>query len=101
MNWQPIETAPIDHEDILLWTPSGMLVGYCYVRDKWHASGVKASHEDCDVELYEAPTHWMPLPSDPSAPRANPFSVDHCGEGGCCYYGQKRPSTCDCSARVV
>lgn len=65
MNWQPIETAPLDRTDVLLWTPSGQLVGYTYDRRKWYASGVKASHFDCDVELYEAPTHWMPQPPDP------------------------------------
>jgi hypothetical protein len=65
MNWQPIDTAPIDRTDVLLWTPSGQLVGYTYDRRKWYASGVKASHEDCDVELYEQPTHWMPQPPDP------------------------------------
>ena len=62
--WRPIETAP-EGEDILLWTPSGQLVGYQWKRGRWHASGVKASHEDCDVALFEAPTHWMPKPADP------------------------------------
>lgn len=62
--WRPIETAP-EGEDILLWTPSGQLVGYQWKRGLWHASGVKASHEDCDVELFEAPTHWVPKPADP------------------------------------
>ena len=65
MNWQPIDTAPIDRTDVLLWTPSGQLVGHTYDRRKWYASGVKASDWECDVELYEAPTHWMPLPPDP------------------------------------
>lgn len=89
MNWQPIETAPIDREDVLLWTPSGMLVGYRYIADKWHASGVKASDEGCDVELYEAPTYWMPLPEDPGTRK--------CLEGDCHYYGQTRATTCVCA----
>ena len=65
MNWQPIETCPIDRDDVLLWTPSGQLVGYTYDRKRWYASGVKASDEGCDVELFEPPTHWMPTPPDP------------------------------------
>ena len=66
MNWQPIETAPLERTDVLLWTPSGQLVGYQYIRGMWNASGVKASERECDVELFEAPTHWMPLPADPA-----------------------------------
>ena len=62
MNWSPIDTEPIDGKDVLLWTESGQLVSYTYDRCKLYACGVKASHEDCDVELYEAPTHWMPIP---------------------------------------
>lgn len=65
MTWQPIETAPTDGTDVLLWTPSGQLVGYTYDRRKWYASAVKASHEDCDVELYEPPTFWTPQLPDP------------------------------------
>lgn len=83
MNWQPIETAPVDRGDVLLWTPSGMLVGYCYVRGKWHPSGVKASDEGCDVELYEAPTHWMPLPVCPECDRQRPtFGRTYCSQCG-------------------
>ncbi len=64
MEWQSIETAPL-REDVILWTPSGQLVGYTDDRRKWYPCGVKASHWDCDVELFEAPTHWMPQPAAP------------------------------------
>lgn len=69
MNWQPIETAPLERTDVLLWTPSGQLVGYQYISGMWNASGVKASERECDVELFEKPTHWMPVPEDPVAKR--------------------------------
>jgi hypothetical protein len=63
IDWKPIESAPKDESDVLLWFPEPMLpktsVGF------W-------SEEDCDwyelecdshslTELYGNPTHWTEL----------------------------------------
>lgn len=77
--WQPISTAPTDREDVLLWTPSGMLVGYTYDGVKWYPAGVKSSDDGSDVELFESPTHWAPLPADPLG-SVSTLGVEHNGE---------------------
>ena len=58
MKWQPIETAPMDGEVILI-----------YLDGNWIASSrwVKTPNGKCwDFGLSKAePTHWMPLPEPP------------------------------------
>jgi hypothetical protein len=60
MNWQPIETAPNDMGEILL---------YC-LPDKQYgigeAYGSASMFETWDGSMF-TPTHWMPLPEPPSA----------------------------------
>jgi hypothetical protein len=75
-NWQPIETAPKNGTDILLFYP-------CYNRKIWIGSYNKNQHfrngklesesEGWSIEkpLLSSlkscnPTHWMPLPSVPN-----------------------------------
>lgn len=77
--WQPIETAPKDGTEILVWCKSG---GVARVRwnsyrhdgmdwqdwemraDRWHAA-----HDPVGDQLYATvASHWMPLPSPPSSP---------------------------------
>ncbi|MEO0943239.1 MAG: DUF551 domain-containing protein [Pseudomonadota bacterium] len=69
MEWQPIETAPKDGTEVILfywWYIDGGLVtaGYWHpVFDDvkggfWYADLVNAGAAD--------PTHWMPLPEPPS-----------------------------------
>lgn len=69
--WQPIETAPKDGADILLaitfddGSETAMTVAsWCDVTARWRDAGDIGLGGMCDVE----PTHWMPLPSGPSAP---------------------------------
>jgi len=62
--WQPIETAPKDGTEIIVWWPE---IGHPYItkwtrfingnlyRDGWH----------CGIWEVERPTHWMPLPKPP------------------------------------
>jgi len=79
MDWQPIETAPKDGTEILGYGP---WAGEC--------GGVHAGAEVCTIQwknghtdyrgyewevthsdmygVWQAPTHWMPMPSPPGEP---------------------------------
>lgn len=82
MEWQPIETAPKDGEEIIgvfcndygyqdkptVYGPWTM----CFVRGKWMASWEGASvieYESYAGTTYKEtpinPTHWMPMPTPP------------------------------------
>lgn len=74
--WQPIATAPKSSRAILV---------FCSDRRNTYAVSWDASEEiwrhfggGCS-ELQERPTHWQPLPADPTAPaqQAAPSVVDH------------------------
>lgn len=59
MQWQPIETAPRDGENVLLADESGsMIVGFWNNRtNAW---------DDGDYRSFMTwPTHWMPMPKPP------------------------------------
>ena len=63
MEWQPIESAPID-TPILVWTKesfrdNGKLVHVCV--EEW--DGKKLS---CEFIMDYKATHWMPLPEAPN-----------------------------------
>jgi hypothetical protein len=55
MNWQPIETAPKDGTDVLLWC--GWAITGLYHDGQWRT-------EDKRAPIYMA-THWIPLPEPP------------------------------------
>lgn len=74
MEWQPIETAPRDGTDVLLFVPwkgkDVMAVGWWAQAIGGHwclAGGVEI---DTDIFDYADPTYWMPLPDPPIAPAA-------------------------------
>jgi hypothetical protein len=62
VKWQPIETAPKDEKDVLVWAGGRMKIA-CW------------SNEDRDIDLREGwftnngwrthPTHWQPAPAAP------------------------------------
>lgn len=54
--WRPIERAPRDGTEILLWDGICVSVGYCYADsyNTWFSSGNVID-----------PTHWLPLPPFP------------------------------------
>ena len=58
--WQPIETAPKDETQILLWFPEmeARHTGY-WDGEQWRIDYAEGDHSDWVV------THWMPLPPPP------------------------------------
>lgn len=54
--WQPIETAPKDAHEILVYEDGEMSITY------WNKY---AECWDYDVVCDSKPTHWMPLPEPP------------------------------------
>lgn len=63
MVWQPIETAPEDIGDIMVWQPSTneCFIAFLNELGKWQY-GICGTTYIC---LKDAPTHWMPLPKPP------------------------------------
>lgn len=57
--WLPIETAPKDGTEILLFSTRSQACGY-FERD---GSFWRDTNEG--FKLIESPTHWMPLPATP------------------------------------
>lgn len=84
MNWRPIETAPRDGTQVLLWAEAwimtwGIQIGL-FENGEWHTSEGNVgdndedfdpsaeidSDEDFDEDANLGPTHWMPLPPSPA-----------------------------------
>ncbi len=59
--WQPIETAPKDDAEVLLWIPEeeGVEIGF------WRSDA--GAWDTYQGWLKATPTHWMPLPTPPAA----------------------------------
>ncbi len=65
MQWQPIETAPKDGEEI--WAFNGEQARMFWLEGDGYALWCWADPllSECDPSP-EPPTHWMPLPPPPS-----------------------------------
>lgn len=65
MQWQPIETAPKDGDEILAWNPYGAVVASW---QKWPntAGGYWSTGCGCENDRAVKVTHWMPLPEPPN-----------------------------------
>jgi hypothetical protein len=57
MTWHPIETAPKDGTEVLLWKDRRIVGG------SWNSGG--AMHMPHWMGGIFDPTHWMPLPAPP------------------------------------
>lgn len=72
--WQPIETAPKDGRDILVWMPLGDGRGNPTVAVvDWYVANGESHWRIAEgvfgpLALDFPPTHWMPLPEPPTAP---------------------------------
>jgi hypothetical protein len=65
--WQPIESAPRDGTNILVWWPAQM---HCPVTahwntGKWSDAGIGWKLTGWGMAMQTEPTHWMPLPLPP------------------------------------
>lgn len=63
MTWQPIETAPKDGTEILLYV--GIMkhdYAVAHWNERYWQMGV---HQDRFYSEFGQPTHWMPLPEAP------------------------------------
>lgn len=59
--WRPIESAPKDGRQCLLYYGPGECAAGVYSRsDNWWDTGNERQ------DPYRAPTHWMPLPATPT-----------------------------------
>jgi len=56
--WQPIETAPRDESEVLVWDGSKIRTAYFWGGSWW-------SHGDDGSDFFVYPTHWQHLPSPP------------------------------------
>ncbi len=64
--WQPIETAPKDGTEILVYVEGDMTVAHwcAYISTpQWRDAGDMGLSGMTDVE----PSHWMPLPEAPTS----------------------------------
>ncbi len=55
--WQPIETAPKDGSEVLVWGTSHVYLAWFENGEWW------ISHR---AHVHAPVTHWMPLPAPPS-----------------------------------
>ena len=68
-DWQPIETAPKDGTEVLLWTDEYPRVVSASYREFGEWEGWTFTDEalaDIQPEGPREPSHWMPLPPPPS-----------------------------------
>tara|TARA_R110000822_G_C14902790_1_gene449209 strand:+ start:211 stop:399 length:189 start_codon:yes stop_codon:yes gene_type:complete len=60
MEWQPIETAPKDKTQVLVWRQYEYSYDHLLFGIDWFEGG-----EWQKSRKYMQPTHWMPLPEPP------------------------------------
>jgi len=78
MEWQPIETAPKDGADVLVFYQAA---GVAFAHIAYWDDGTETDPDDVGwwfyrsslgremLEGYFTPTHWMPLPAPPELPQ--------------------------------
>lgn len=64
-DWQPIETAPLDGTQIMLWSSvNGAIIAQWSPRPAFWDTGFASEMDGDPIEVID-PTHWMPLPKPP------------------------------------
>lgn len=78
--WQPIETAPKDMRNILLFVPGSRIGSFQEEADEIYIGFRKGDGwlQWPDNYCYvPKPSHWMPLPANPAKYRPEPSSINH------------------------
>lgn len=57
INWQPISTAPLNGDYILVYDGFDIWKAF-YMRRKWYCDSVDHQHQ---TPLFHEPTHWLPI----------------------------------------
>lgn len=70
MNWQPIETAPKDGTNILVWDGYNQYVAFWGESSLWARKSDDWCYGQCSGEhnsysTVDEPTLWQPCPADP------------------------------------
>ncbi len=65
MKWQPIDTAPKDGTDILVYNDDGNIYQAAFNVGKWRFASADQHGCGCCGGDAEFPTHWTPLPKLP------------------------------------
>lgn len=74
-SWQPIETAPKDGSEMLIWlgAPWSRVEKACWYEpwSNWQAGAfpIDPARDDFHGIGRSVPTHWMPLPAPPTGGR--------------------------------
>lgn len=69
--WRPIETAPKDGADIIVFISSAPISNrfgcaqWCAKSHAWLGGRLKETGEDLEISF--PPTHWMPMPESPKS----------------------------------
>jgi hypothetical protein len=61
--WQPIETAPRNEEDLLLWADRVVIGYFSSVSGQWLSRDERHGN---DRPKQLEPSHWMPMPVSPA-----------------------------------
>lgn len=62
MEWLPVETAPTDRTEILIYSQgNGVAKAAYWGENKWEVQ----TYTTCCCDYYNDVTHWMPLPEPP------------------------------------
>ena len=69
MKWQPIETAPKDGEEVLMFARGTLGLEYFSVGQYAKADPAFGTVDGWFWTFAIRPTHWMPLPEPPSEAR--------------------------------
>lgn len=72
-DWQPIETAPKDGTEILLFSPNGIIQGF-FNGQRWKQD---IFYENSDDYFIFSPSHWMPLPDSPEDQQQFSGEIQH------------------------
>lgn len=74
MNWQPIETAPKDGTDVLLFFPHmkkcGVWIGHFVDAEDFEYGKRVSKRQYWSINTFSfnsspVPSHWMPIPPEP------------------------------------